>query len=251
MSKRKQEESSEINQGIQDYEFQKNIRKRNSLSKAEFEKCNVQLSPKQHNLYKGIRNNILTVVHGPAGTSKTYTTCYTALALLADKKVERIIITKPVQESGENLGFLPGDMQEKLDPYKKSYYNTFCKIIGKQQTDFLFSSEEIIFEPLAYMRGSTYDDCIMLLDECQNASIKQLMLWVTRLGKESKAVMMGDTSQYDVRKRDSGYNDFIEMVNGMNSLNLFEFTNEDIVRNKFLVEIANRYDKYRAENPNI
>jgi phosphate starvation-inducible PhoH-like protein len=249
MTKRKYEEKNEIQKGIQEYEFQKNIRKKNSLSKEEFAKCNVQLTPKQHDLYKGIRNSILTVVHGPAGTSKTYTTCYTALALLADKKVEKIIITKPVQESGENLGFLPGDMQEKLDPYKKSYYNTFCKIIGKQQTDFLFATEEIIFEPLAYMRGSTYDDCVMLLDECQNASIKQLMLWITRLGKDSKAVMMGDTSQYDVRKKDSGYNDFISMVGGMENLNLFEFTNQDIVRNKFLVEIANRYDKYRSENP--
>jgi phosphate starvation-inducible protein PhoH len=184
-------------------------------------------------------------------THNTFTTCYTALALLADKKVERIIITKPVQESGENLGFLPGDMQEKLDPYKRSYYNTFVKIIGRQQTDFLFASEEIIFEPLAYMRGSTYDNCVMLLDECQNASVKKLMLWVTRLGRESKAVMMGDTSQYDVRKKDSGYLDFIGMVTGMDKLNLFEFNNNDIVRNKFLIEIANRYDKYRADNPNI
>jgi phosphate starvation-inducible PhoH-like protein len=97
------------------------------------------------------------------------------------------------------------------------------------------------------MRGSTYDNCIMLLDECQNASIKQLMLWITRLGTDSRAVMMGDTSQYDVRKKDSGYNDFIKMVGGMQDLNLFEFTNEDIVRNKFLIEIANRYDKYRSE----
>jgi phosphate starvation-inducible PhoH-like protein len=199
-------------------------------------------------LYKGIRNNTLTVVHGPAGTSKTFTTCYTALALLADKKIEKIIITKPIQESGENLGFLPGSMEDKLHPYRQSYYNSFCKIIGKQATDFLFSTEEIVFEPLAYMRGSTYDNSIMLLDECQNASIKQLMLWVTRLGKDSKAVMMGDTSQYDVKKRDSGYNDFIKMVNGMNELNLFEFQNTDIVRNKFLIEIANRYDKYRSEN---
>jgi phosphate starvation-inducible PhoH-like protein len=87
----------------------------------------------------------------------------------------------------------------------------------------------------------------MLLDECQNANIKQLMLWVTRLGKESRAIMMGDTSQYDVKKRDSGYNDFIRIVDGMNDLFLFEFGNEDIVRNKFLVEIANRYDKYRSE----
>jgi len=248
MTRSKREFKSEVDEGIQDYEHRKNIRKKNSLSKEEFSKCSVQLTAKQNLLYKGIRNNILTVVHGPAGTSKTFTTCYTALALLADKKIEKIIITKPIQESGENLGFLPGDLKEKLHPYRQSYYNSFCKIIGRQTTDFLFSNEEIVFEPLAYMRGSTYDNSIMLLDECQNASIKQLMLWVTRLGKDSKAVMMGDTSQYDVRKKDSGYNDFIKMVDGMGDLNLFEFANEDIVRNKFLIEIANRYDKYRSEN---
>jgi phosphate starvation-inducible PhoH-like protein len=247
MSKSKSEMNREIQEGVNDHEYKKNIRKKNSLSKEEFQKNTVRLTDKQNTLYKGIRNNILTVVHGPAGTSKTYTTCYTALALLADKKIEKIIITKPIQESGENLGFLPGTMEDKLHPYKQSYYTTFCKIIGKTSTDMLFATEEIVFEPLAYMRGSTYDDCIMLLDECQNASIKQLMLWITRLGKDSKAVMMGDTSQYDVRKRDSGYNDFIKMVNGMDDLNLFEFSNEDIVRNKFLIQIADRYDKYRSE----
>ena len=99
-------------------------------------------------------------------THNTYTTCYTALALLADKKIEKIIITKPIQESGENLGALPGNIAEKIDPYKQSYYTTFCKILGKTTVDFLFATEEICFEPLAYMRGSTYDNCIMLLDEC-------------------------------------------------------------------------------------
>jgi len=247
MTKYKNEIKNQISEDIQDFEYKKNLRKKNSLTKEEFQKSNVYLSEKQSELYKGIRNSILTVVHGPAGTSKTYTTCYTALALLADKKIEKIIITKPIQESGENLGALPGNVNEKIDPYRQSYYTTFCKILGKSTVDFLFSSEEIVFEPLAYMRGSTYDNCIMLLDECQNASIKQLMLWVTRLGKDSKAVMMGDTSQYDVRKRDSGYNDFIKMVDGMTDLCLFEFNNSDIVRNKFLVEIANRYDKYRSE----
>lgn len=247
MSKQKSEIKNQIQEGVQEFEYKKNLRKKNSLTKEEFQRSNIHLTDKQKELYKGIRNNILTVVHGPAGTSKTYTTCYTALALLADKKVERIIITKPIQESGENLGALPGNVAEKIDPYRQSYYTTFCKILGKATVDFLFSTEEISFEPLAYMRGSTYDNCIMLLDECQNASIKQLMLWVTRLGQDSKAVMMGDTSQYDVRKRDSGYNDFIKMVEGMNDLYLHEFTNEDIVRNKFLVEIANRYDKYRSE----
>jgi phosphate starvation-inducible PhoH-like protein len=251
MSKNKSELNTQIQEGLQEFEYKKNLRKKNSLTKEEFQRSNVHLSEKQQLLYKGIRNNILSVVHGPAGTSKTYTTCYTALALLADKKIEKIIITKPIQESGENLGALPGNIAEKIDPYKQSYYTTFCKILGKTTVDFLFATEEICFEPLAYMRGSTYDNCIMLLDECQNASIKQLMLWITRLGKDSKAVMMGDTSQYDVKKRDSGYNDFIKMVDNMNDLYMHEFTNEDIVRNKFLVEIANRYDKYRAEQKEI
>lgn len=249
--KGKSEVKNQIQEGIQDFEYKKNLRKKNSLTKEEFQKSNVHLSDKQQNLYKGIRNNTLTVVHGPAGTSKTYTTCYAALALLADKKIEKIIITKPIQESGENLGFLPGSMEDKLHPYKQSYYTTFCKMLGKATVDFLFSTEEIVFEPLAYMRGSTYDNCIMLLDECQNASIKQLMLWVTRLGKDSRAVMMGDTSQYDVRKKDSGYNDFIKMVEGMDELCMFEFNNADIVRNKFLIQIANRYDKYRSEQKDI
>ena len=251
MSKQRAEVKGQIQEGVQEFEYKKNLRKKNSLTKEEFQKSNVHLSEKQQNLYKGIRNSTLTVVHGPAGTSKTYTTCYAALALLADKKIEKIIITKPIQESGENLGFLPGSMEDKLHPYKQSYYTTFCKIIGKASTDMLFSTEEIVFEPLAYMRGSTYDNCIMLLDECQNASIKQLMLWVTRLGKDSKAVMMGDTSQYDVRKKDSGYNDFIGMVDGMEELCMFEFNNADIVRNKFLIQIANRYDKYRSEQKDI
>lgn len=208
---------------------------------------NVELSPKQLQLFKSIRNNILTVVHGPAGTSKTFSTCYTALSLLADKKIEQIIITKPTVESGHPLGLLPGDVKDKIDPYVKSYYSNFCKILDQKMIDGLFSSEEIIFEPLAYMRGTTFDNCIMLLDECQNSNLATLMLWATRLGKDSKAVMMGDTSQYDVKRRDSGYLDFIDMTSGMQDLVEFRFNNEDIVRNKFLIELTNRYDKFRSE----
>jgi phosphate starvation-inducible protein PhoH len=113
MSKIKAESKSQIQEGVNEFEFRKNIRRKNSLSKEEFQQCPVRLSDKQNDLYKGIRNSILSVVHGPAGTSKTFTTCYTALALLADKKIEKIIITKPIQESGENLGALPGNVNER------------------------------------------------------------------------------------------------------------------------------------------
>lgn len=246
MSRAKDRQRKEIADGINDYQNSK-IMRRSSLSKEEFENVNVRLTDKQTDLFKQIRNHILTIVHGQAGTSKTFTSCYTALWLMANKKIEKIVITKPIKESGEEIGLLPGTVMEKIDPYKQSYYTNFCKIIDKQTVDWMFATGEIVFEPLAYMRGSTYDNCIMLLDECQNASIKQLMLWATRLGQNSKAVMMGDTSQYDVRKKDSGYVDFIEMTKGLTDLHTFQFQNEDIVRNKFLIELTNRYDKYRSE----
>ena len=247
MVKNRNSAKKEIQDGIDDFNKSK-IMRRSSLSREEFQNSNnVVLTEKQNILFKSIRNSILTVVHGPAGTSKTFTTCYTALSLLADKKVEQIIITKPNVESGPAMGFLPGDINEKIDPYKQSFYTNFCKILDKKTIDFLFATEEIKFEPLNYMRGSTYDNCIMVLDECQNSTIQQLMLWSTRLGNNSRAVMMGDTSQYDLKRGQSGYTDFIKMVKGMGDLSLFEFLNEDIVRNKFLIELTNRYDKYRSD----
>lgn len=247
MSKQKANVRKQVSDGIDDFKSAKNA-KRALITRESFQNINVRLTPKQNDLYKGIRNNTLSIVHGPAGTSKTFTSCYTALALLADNKIDKIIITKPIQESGEEIGLLPGTVDEKIDPYRQSYYTNFCKILDKPTIDMLFATEQIKFEPLAYMRGSTYDNCIMLLDECQNATIKQLMLWSTRLGKDSKAVMMGDTSQYDIKKRDSGYVDFIKMTEGMEELFNFKFENSDIVRNKFLIELTNRYDKYRSEN---
>lgn len=245
MSKAKAKLQSEIEEGIKEHN-QSRARKKSGISKAEFDKCGVELTEKQHKLYDGIKKNTMTLIHGPAGTSKTFTSCYTALALLANKKVEKIIITKPMEESGNSgMGYLPGDINEKTAPYKASFLSNFEKIIGKQTTSFLISNGEIVFEPLSFMRGSTYDDSVMLLDEAQNCSIKDLMLWSTRLGKNSYAVIMGDTSQYDVSSRYSGFSDFIEMTSNMENLFNFKFENSDIVRNKFLIELTNRYDKFR------
>ena len=228
-------------------------RELNSLKKARFTKQEldshgIELTPKQHELYKGIRNSTLTVCQGPAGTSKTFTACYTSLALLADKKIDQIVLTKPIQESGENLGFLPGDIDEKTDPYMKSYFSNFEKIIGRPSFEFLRASEQIIVEPLAYMRGTTYDNSIMLIDEAQNCTMTQLMLWITRLGNNSKAIMMGDVSQYDIKRRDSKFLDFIDLINGVEQVNNFSFTSADIVRNKFLIDVVDRYEKWKYEN---
>jgi phosphate starvation-inducible PhoH-like protein len=207
----------------------------------------VVLKPKQKEYNKTIKNNILTVCHGPAGTSKTFLFCYTALHMLAEKKIEKIILTKPIQESGENLGHLPGTVEEKVEPFMKSYISNFEKIVDKFIIDQLITQEYIIVEPLAYMRGSTYDNSLMALDEAQNSSFKQLMLWVTRIGKDSKAVMMGDTSQYDIKEKDAKFTNFIEMVGDVKDVSQFMFTKEDIVRNKFLIDIVDRYEKYKLK----
>ena len=249
MSKDKQRAKDHLQEETEHF-YETRPKRKTGITKAEFDKMNVELNPKQDQLYKGIKNNILSIVAGPAGTGKTWVACYTALALLANKKIDQIVITKPIQESGEQLGHLPGTQAEKVEPFMRSYISTFEKMIGKQNTGYLISSEEIIVEPLAYMRGRTFDYSVMLLDECQNATMKQLMLWSTRLGKDSKAIMMGDTSQYDVKRNQTGYVEFIGMTKDMKDLYNFEFDNEDIVRNKFLIDLTKRYDKFRDDKYN-
>lgn len=224
--------------------------RKSKLTRQELDSRRIELTPRQLELYKGIRHNTLTVCQGPAGTSKTFTACYTALALLADKKIDHIILTKPIQESGENLGFLPGTKEEKIDPYMKSYFSNFEKIIGKASFQWMMSCGDIIVEPLAYMRGTTYDNSIMLLDEAQNCTMTQLMLWITRLGSDSKAIMMGDVSQYDIKKRDSKFLEFIDIISDVEQVHSFKFNAEDIVRNKFLIDIVNKYEDWKSRNEN-
>jgi phosphate starvation-inducible protein PhoH len=266
-TREKQKNQREISESIED--FSKNrVNKKSGISKQEWEQVKnvISLTPKQQELYTGIRNNTLTICQGPAGTAKTFVACYSAIGLLADKKIDKIILTKPIQESGENLGFLPGTVEEKVDPYMQSYFSTFQKIVGKQSFEFMKSIGEIVVEPIAYMRGTTYDDCIMLLDEAQNCNMHQLMLWSTRLGKNSKAVMMGDISQYDIKKKDSKFLDFISLVTGdyqfkeddtksqqnyktqLKEVFSHKFSVDDIVRNKFLIDLVDRYEKYKYQN---
>lgn len=226
------------------------VKKYNVLSKNDFESSNVELKPNQQIFNKKIRNNVLTCAWGPAGTSKTFTSCYTALQLLANRKVEEIIITKPIQESGESMGYLPGSIAEKSDPFMQSYFSNFIKIIGREKFEQLRKEDIIKVELLAYMRGATYDNCVMLLDEAQNCTLKQIMLWVTRLGKDSKAILTGDTSQYDIKESETGFGTFLHLMDGVSEYTTHEFNNEDIVRNKFLIEVTKRYDKFKR-NGNI
>lgn len=223
-----------------------NKKKQSSINRNELN--NISLTPRQVEFFKTIQNNTITFVQGPAGSSKTFTSCYAALRAIAEKKVRKIVLVKPIQESGgEKLGSLPGELAEKINPYLDSFRHNFEKIIGRQAFQFMADVGEIEFKPLAYMRGNTFDESFIFADEAQNMDYKALMMIITRLGRDSKLVLSGDVSQYDIKKNSVAMPTFIEMVNDVEGVGQFSFTKDDIVRNKILVEIADRYDKWRIE----
>jgi phosphate starvation-inducible protein PhoH and related proteins len=206
----------------------------------------IRLSQKQQELYNTIRISDITFATGPAGTSKTFTAMYTALKLLSDGSIKKIILTKPIQESGEKLGYLPGTVDEKIAPYLESFVHTLKKIIPEAQVKNLFEFGIIEFRPLAFMRGATFDGTLMILDEAQNTIESQLILYLTRLGNKSKILVMGDTNQIDIKERDSAFSSFIEMISPVKGVSHHKFGREDIVRNKIIVEITDRYDEYKS-----
>jgi len=224
--------------------------KRNLFNLTDFKKIKIDLTENQSQLVKTIDHNTLTLISGPSGTSKTFTSCYNSLKLLSQKKIKKIIITKPIIESSKSLGYLPGSIDLKIEPYMKSFISTFVKLVGKEKTDELFRNDVISIQTLNFMRGDTFDDSILILDESQNLPVKDLMLWVTRLGKNSKAVCMGDISQYDVKSSESGFSTFKDIMAGIKGFSSFEFQKGDIVRNPFLIEVTDRYEQWKYSNSN-
>lgn len=222
--------------------------RRSNSNKIETGIKQVQLRQSQKKYVHQIENNAITFCYGPAGTSKTFTACYAALNLLKEKKIKQIILCKPIQEAGEKLGFLPGGKEEKVDPYMKSYKSNIEKIIGQEETKLLFDKNIIKFEPLAYMRGDTFDDSLMILDEAQNATFKQLMLFVTRMGRDSKVIVTGDVSQHDIAASRVSLPNFINLMERIKGVGTHIFNEKDIVRAKILQEVVRRYDQWRADH---
>lgn len=192
-------------------------------------------SVKSHDVVFGI---------GPAGTGKTFLAVTLAVTALKRGQVKRIILTRPAVEAGESLGFLPGDLKEKVDPYLRPVYDALYQILGKEQTTRLMERDIIEIAPLAYMRGRTLDDAFVILDEAQNTTIMQMKMFLTRLGFNSKMIINGDTSQIDLPKKvKSGLIDATEKLKHIKQIDFVHFSASDVVRHPVVAEIINAYEK--------
>ena len=212
----------------------------------------IKLTQSQHELCDKINNNEIIFAYGPAGSSKTFTTLFSCLKLISQEKYDKLLISKPLEESGDKLGFLKGSIEMKVSPYSQSFYDNIGKIVSYESAQ-LFSednSEYVSFKPLSFMRGSSFDNTIMLLDEAQNADFRQLILFISRIGsgtKGSKAILLSDVSQYDIKKDRVAITKFMEMIKDIKGVVIHEFKRSDIVRNKMLIEITDRYEKWLDE----
>lgn len=197
-------------------------------------------SVKQHDVTFGI---------GPAGTGKTFLAVTLAVTALKRGQVKRIILTRPAVEAGESLGFLPGDLKEKVDPYLRPVYDALYQILGKDQTTRLMEREIIEIAPLAYMRGRTLDDAFVILDEAQNTTIMQMKMFLTRLGFNSKMIVNGDISQIDLpRKVKSGLIDAQEKLKNIHQIDFVHFSAKDVVRHPVVAQIIRAYEPAPVKN---
>ena len=196
------------------------------------------------------RNDIVFAV-GPAGTGKTYTAVALAVRALKNKLVKKIILTRPAVEAGESLGFLPGDLKEKIDPYLRPLYDALDDMIPADKLGYYMSTRTIEIAPLAYMRGRTLDNAFIILDEAQNANDLQLKMFLTRIGANAKAIITGDPTQVDLPKNmRSGLEKATRILDGIDGIAHIQLDEEDVVRHRLVKAIIRAYDKeYHKENP--
>ena len=181
---------------------------------------------------------------GPAGTGKTYLAVAVALTMLLEKKVERIILSRPAVEAGERLGFLPGDMKEKIDPYLRPLYDSLNDLLHFDKIQRKIETGEIEIAPLAFMRGRTLKNCFAILDEAQNATQTQIKMFLTRIGENSKLVVNGDPSQIDLpNKNQSGLVESQTILKGIKEISIINFNHEDVIRHPLVSKIVEAYQK--------
>lgn len=197
------------------------------------------------NLY---RTNDLIIAEGPAGTGKTYTSIALAVRALKEREVKKIVLARPAVEAGERLGFLPGDMKEKLDPYLQPLYDALHDMIPFKKLETWLEDGTIQIAPLAFMRGRTLENAFVILDEAQNATVSQLKMFLTRMGISSKFIMTGDTTQIDLPKRsESGLLQAMRILSGIEGVSILRFDERDIVRHKLVRHIVRAYEKDENE----
>ena len=191
-----------------------------------------------------IKNNTITVGVGPAGTGKTYLAVAMAVKAFRNKEVSRIVLTRPAVEAGEKLGFLPGDLQQKVDPYLRPLYDALFDMLGAEAFTRYQERGDIEVAPLAYMRGRTLDDSFIILDEAQNTSCEQMKMFLTRLGFNSKAVVTGDVTQIDLPDgKRSGLKDIMTVLKGIEDISIVKLSGKDVVRHKLVMEIIKAYER--------
>lgn len=203
----------------------------------------------QKQYVEAIRNNTITIGVGPAGTGKTYLAVAQAVSAFRAKQVNRIILTRPAVEAGEKLGFLPGDLQQKVDPYLRPLYDALFDMLGAENFQKCQERGDIEVAPLAYMRGRTLDDSFIILDEAQNTTTEQMKMFLTRLGFNSKAVVTGDITQIDLPEgKKSGLKDAVKILKNIDDIAISRLTGKDVVRHRLVQEIIKAYERSAEKN---
>jgi len=201
-------------------------------------------SKKQKEYVRSLRTNKIVISLGPAGTGKTYLAVAVALSMLLEKKVERIILSRPAVEAGERLGFLPGDMKDKIDPYLRPLYDSLYDLLDYDKIQRKIDSGAIEIAPLAFMRGRTLKNSFAILDEAQNATETQIKMFLTRIGENSKLVVNGDPSQVDLpNKNQSGLIKSQAILKGIKEISIINFDHQDVMRHPLVTKIVEAYQK--------
>ena len=206
-------------------------------------------SEKQSEYIKALKENDIVISLGPAGTGKSFLAVSVAVTLLMEKKIDRVILSRPAVEAGEKLGFLPGDMKEKVDPYLRPLYDALYELFGADKIDKKIETGEIEIAPLAFMRGRTLKNCFAILDEAQNATETQIKMFLTRIGENSKLVVNGDPSQVDlINKSHSGLIKSKNILKDLKEIKIIEFDHTDVVRHPLVSKIIRAYQKKSADD---